>query len=56
MRKDAKPHGENPPPKNDKEQMLNNMSSTYIYLHLNELNELLLNERLDEEIDSMIMC
>ena len=33
-----------------------NMSSTYLYLHLNELNELLLDGILDEEImNSMIM-
>ena len=35
----------------------NNMSSTYPYLHLNKLSELLLDGRLVEEIrNSMIMC
>ena len=35
---------------------LNNMSSTYIYIHLNELSELLLVKYFDEEImNSMIM-
>ena len=46
MRKEEKPHGENPPTRKDKAQ--NNMSSTDIYLHLNELNELLMDGRLDE--------
>ena len=46
LRKDAKPHGENPPSRKDKAQNLNKMSSIGIYLHLNELNELLLGERL----------
>ena len=48
VRKEEKRHGENPPSKKDKAQNLNKMYSTYIYLHLNELNELLLGEILDE--------
>ena len=56
VRKEEKPHGQNPPSRKDKAQNLNKMSSTYLYLHLNELNELLLNEILDEEImNSMVM-
>ena len=46
---------ENHPSRKDKAQ--NNMSSVGIYLHLNDLNELLLGEIFDEEImNSMIMC
>ena len=58
LRKEAKPHGENPPSRKDKAQNFeNNMSSTYSYLHLNQLSEFLLDGRLVEEImNSMIMC
>ena len=56
VRKEAKPHGENPPSRKDKAQNLNNMSSICLYLHLNELNELLLVKDFYEEIvNSMIM-
>ena len=56
LRKVVKPHGENPPSIKDKSQNLNNMYLTYIFLHLNELTELLLVEELDEEVvNSMIM-
>ena len=49
VRKEAKPHGENPPSRKEKAQkFLNNMSSTYPYLHLNDLSELLLDGRLVE--------
>ena len=57
VRKEAKPHGENPSSRKNKEQNLNNMYSTYLYLHLNYMNELLLDEILASEImNSMIMC
>ena len=36
VKKEAKPNGENTPPLKDKAQNLNNVSSTYIYLHLND--------------------
>ena len=56
VRKEAKPHEENTPSRKDKAQNSEIMSSTYLYLHLNELNEQLLDGRLDEEImNSMIM-
>ena len=56
MRKEAKPHGENTPSRKDKEKKMDNMSSIGLYFHLNNLNELLLDEILDEEImNSMIM-
>ena len=48
LRKESKPHGENPPSRKDKAHNLNNMSSTYIYFHLKYLNELLLGEILNE--------
>ena len=45
------------PQERTRHKIWNNMSSTYPYLHLNELSELLLNGRLVEEImNSMIMC
>ena len=55
--KEAKPHGENPPSRKEKAQIFwNNMSSTYPYLHLNELTEIILYGRLVKEImNSMIM-
>ena len=58
VRKEAKPHGENPPSRKHKAQNFwNNMSSTYPYIHLNQLSQLLLDGRLVEEImNSMIMC
>ena len=56
MRKEAKPHGENPPSRKDKAQNLNNMSSIGIYLHLNEMNKLLLVKYLTKNlVDSVIM-
>ena len=56
VRKEVKPHGENPPPGKEKAQNLK-MSSICIYLHLNELNELLQVKYFDEEIvNSTIMC
>ena len=46
----------NPPSRNDKAQNLNNMSSIGLYLHLNELDELLLVKDLMKKFeDSMIM-
>ena len=55
VREEEKPHGENPPLRKEKAQNLNNMSSICIYLHLNELNELLLVKYFDEKIvNSMI--
>ena len=57
VRKEAKPHGKNPPSRKDKAQNLNSMSSICLYIHLNELNELLLVKYYDEEVvNSMIMC
>ena len=41
VRKEEKTHGENRPSRKDKPQNLN-MYSTYIFIHLNELVELLL--------------
>ena len=55
VRKDVKPYGENPPSRKDNTQNLKNMSSTYLYLHLNELNELFLGERLDEQIMNFVI-
>ena len=56
VRKETKPNGENPPSRKDKAQNLNNMYSICLYLHLNELNEILLVKYFDEEIvNSMIM-
>ena len=56
VRKEEKPHGENPPSRKDNAQNLNKIYSIGIYLHLNELNELLLVKDFDEEIvNSMIM-
>ena len=55
-RKEEKPHGENPLSRKDNAQNLNKIYSIGIYIHFNELNELLLVKDFDEEIvDSIIM-
>ena len=56
VRKEEKPHGENPHSRKDKTQNLNNMSSIGIYIHLNDLNELILVKYLMKKlVDSAIM-
>ena len=56
VKKRGKPHGENLSSRKDKAQNLNNISSICLYLHFNDLNELLLVKDFDEEIvNSMIM-
>ena len=50
MRKEAKPHGENPPLRMDMNKNIIKISSTGLILHLNELNEQLLGDRLGEVV------
>ena len=54
-RKEAKPHGANPPSRKEKAHNLKYLSSVCLYLHFDELNELLPVKDFDEEImNSMI--